>query len=209
MGVTPYFVNKAKKLTKDSSHVARVKAAEQEDLCDVVRNCSVFFQPPAGHSLLVTALAVDNGNDIGSLSVHIDNNPVWHWDDDNEFNKSLDFSQHSEVDGAVGIAVTVRTVTTVWRNFKVNIILTAFKSKESSFCMRLIDCFSFIQMSMRLKAGAGMDSTSTVATVTASEEHTNAMASTIVATEEMRPFVDWMVFQLGCLLLESSSVCLF
>lgn len=130
MGVTPYFANKAKKLTKDSYQVARIKAAEQEDLCDVVRNCSVFFRPPAGHSLLVTALAVDNGNDIGSLSVHIDNSPVWHWDDDNEFNKSLDFSQHSEVDGIVGIAVTVRTVTTVWRNFKVNIILTAFKSKN-------------------------------------------------------------------------------
>jgi hypothetical protein len=127
MGETPYFENTLKKLTRDSYSVARVTAAEERDACDVVRNCSIYFIPPAGHSLLVTALGVDNGQDIGSLAVYIDHRLTWHWDDRNEFNRSKNFRKSSQVDGLVKVEVRVETVTTVWRKFKVSIVLTAFK----------------------------------------------------------------------------------
>lgn len=129
MGETAYFENTPKRLTTDSSSIARVTAAEHRDACDVVRNCSIYFIPPRGHALLVTALGVDNGHDIGSLAVHIDHRLIWHWDDFNEFNRSRNFRKHSQVDGLVKIAVRVESVTTVWRQFKVNIVLTAFRSE--------------------------------------------------------------------------------
>ena len=133
MGRTPYFEDSPKRLGIDSYCVAKVTAAEERDLCDVVQNCSLSFIPPAGHALAVAALSVDNGDNIGSLAVVIDQQQVWFWDDANEFNHSVAFRAQSRVGGRVTISVRVVRVTTVWRKFRVKIILTAFQREFPAY----------------------------------------------------------------------------
>ena len=132
MGVTPYYENSKKKLTTDSSSMAIVKGSSAKDECHVVTNCSVEFIPPAGQALLVSPISVDNGNNIGSLSIFIDHQLKWYWDDSHEFNATAgnDLTQVSRVNGNVKFTVTVDKITTTWKHFSLDVLLTAFISES-------------------------------------------------------------------------------
>lgn len=135
MGVTPYYEESDKSLTTDSSSVAHIEGSSPTDKCDVVKNCSVIFVPPKDHALLVHPLSVDNGNNIGSLSIFVDHRLKWYWDDSHEFNATPghDLIQSSRVNGIVKISVTVEKVTTTWKHFTLDILLTAFIRKRRRF----------------------------------------------------------------------------
>lgn len=127
MGVTPYYENSLKTLTKDSSSVGRVLGAKSKDYCDVVKNCSVIFIPPANHALMVSPIYVNNGDNIGSLSIYVDHRLMFYWDDAHEFNRSVTIgSRATRVNGLVKISVNVETITTTWKHFELEILLTAF-----------------------------------------------------------------------------------
>jgi hypothetical protein len=131
MGVTPYYDNSDKMLTTDSSSVAMVKGSSPKDECDVITNCSVIFVPPAGHGLLVSPISVNNGENIGSLSIFTDHRLKWYWDDSHEFNSTSgsDLIQATRVNGVVKFSVTVEKITTTWKHFSLEVFLTAFISK--------------------------------------------------------------------------------
>lgn len=132
MGHTPYFRHSLKRLTDDSSSVAAVRGAEKSDLDEVVRNCSIIFRPPPGQAILINPRKVDNGDDIGSISIYVDHRLIWFWDEEREFNRSLHLRASSSINGTVKIKLVVDSVTTTWKHFKLEIFLTTFIRKFSA-----------------------------------------------------------------------------
>jgi hypothetical protein len=112
--------------TIDAETVAKVTAAPDHENCDLIKNCSVAIKPPQDWALLVSPQSLEIDHSVGSLTVFVDGNEVWHWTETQDFNRSKVGTAFSVEDGYILVKFNHEKVATTWRHAKFELIFTAF-----------------------------------------------------------------------------------
>lgn len=114
----------------DANSVAVLQAFRKGEECQLVRNCSLLLFPPKGQAIDISPQYVDIVNNVGSLTILVDEHLTWYWDEPwKKTNSSHINNNTTKKNGQVEIIFEMHHAASTWKHATFDILLTTYIRK--------------------------------------------------------------------------------